>query len=443
MLERSEALAKQTFAQRPEHRAAILESLASAYRTLGDLKKALALLDEAAALTQGSNDTSLGAEIQCHRGWIVSRTDAPDVGRRIIDAALASPGIDLLTRSACTRYLAFIAQDMSDGASMLSHALEARALAQQSPSYSREVDASLVASIATAYELVGQIDKADAHYAAALTTLEDLGLDRSPNTLVIRSNRAIAITGTGNPRVALAQYDAILRVLKQDDPTGTPAPTFLANRAAVLEQLGRYEEALAQFQEALQVARDLNNDPWTAYSLVGLGEVSRKSGDIDAAKRYVQQLEQLGGGVASSGIAQTRLQRLRARLALSDGDHDRARNVARELIGDDTKRVSPESWLTAAEIELAAGDLDAAERYARSALEQSIARQSGMSHSNATGLSWLMLSHVKLRQNDADAARDALTNAVRHLENTVDGAHPALQDAAQLGERPADVKRKM
>jgi eukaryotic-like serine/threonine-protein kinase len=431
MLERSELLAKREFAAKPDHLAAVLDSLASAYRMMGEPAKALELLESADTLVAKSNDTTLQADVQCHRGWMLAIVRDKDSGSAVIENVLSRRLEDALPRANCLRYLAFISQDVDDGGTMLRYAQEAHATAQKSPSYTRELDASYQAIIAAAYELNGEIEKADQYYGNALAILEAVGAQRSPDTLVIRSNRAVAMSGAGNPLPALREYDAILEVLRADDPTGTPPPYIVGNRAAVLDAAGRIQEAQNQYAQSLQVARELKNERWLAYSLAGLAETARKQGDLTGAKDYLDQLAAMGESSMPPGSAAwTRYQRAVARNELAAGHVDKAKRVIRDLLSGDAK-ITPDTWLVAAEVEWAAGNAAEALAHAKRSLQEAEKRQSGMSHSNATGVAWFLIGRIQVSRAPADA-KQAWIEAEKHLSHTVDESHPALTEVRAL-----------
>jgi hypothetical protein len=123
---------------------------------------------------------------------------------------------------------------------------------------------------------------------------------------------------------------------------------------------------------------------------------------------------------------------LRVRLALAEGKIELGRETLNELIGTDSTNVSPDSWLCAAEVEMAAGNLDIALTHARMALQQAQQRQGGMAFSSATGSAWLMIGQLQRKQNDAANAHSAFANAVEQLSHTVDSTHPALLEATRL-----------
>ncbi len=60
------------------------------------------------------------------------------------------------------------------------------------------------------------------------------------------------------------------------------------------------------------------------------------------------------------------------------------------------------------------------------------AQQGGEPHSNRTGLAWLMLGRVLAKEGSTNEASNALRAAADHLSNTVDPAHPAVEQAQHL-----------
>ena len=85
-----------------------------------------------------------------------------------------------------------------------------------------------------------------------------------------------------------------------------------------------------------------------------------------------------------------------------------------------------------AELNLKQGRLAEAEADARKALSLAQDAQGGVTHSNRTGVSWLVLGRVLAMKGDSAGSRQAFRQALEHLSNTVDADHPMLLLARQL-----------
>lgn len=261
----------------------------------------------------------------------------------------------------------------------------------------------------------------------ALQSYASLGRARSPNTLSIRNNWAVATSNAGVPRRSLELYDETLRIAAERDPDSPPPGYVLVNRARTLSQLGRYREAVQVYDQALQLNVQQNNPLGAAFCLLGLAFIAIEQADIPSATqqlaRTAEVLRDMPPGAPAWGIHTL----LSGRLALLEGRPDEAqRAFDAVLAGKPSDSNSVDTLLGKAEAALLANDAAAAAAPARRALEIAQRMQGGLPYSNRTGHAWLMLGRVAQRLADAELTRQAFEAAVLHLTNTVDADHPAL-----------------
>lgn len=431
LLERSEAFAKQQFAKNPDHQASVLMIIAANYRTLGDLERARPLLLRALELTKNSNDDSLRAELTCEQAALISKLGQVEQAKQLVNEVLPNPGVALLTKADCLQKLAYMAQDANDAPHALQYAKEGLELTRQSRYKSPIHEAALLGSIAYAFNLNGDADSADRYYASSISKYEEIGRGHSPSALTVKNNWALVSNATGDPKRALELFDEVLAIATESDPSANPPAFMLANRAAMLEFLGRYADAQSAYERSLTVARNAGNIVVAAYSLVGLASLARERGDLAAADKLLEQTMamKLPDG-SPPAIAR---QITRGRIALSRGQFAAAHTGFDAAIAGHERLASASfAYIGRSETSFAENDFSAAAADASQALSIAQALQKGRPFSNRTGLAYLALGRALEKQGKQHEAREAFQNAQRHLENTVDPLHPAAVMARQF-----------
>jgi tetratricopeptide (TPR) repeat protein len=114
----------------------------------------------------------------------------------------------------------------------------------------------------------------------------------------------------GLVRLAKGENDAAVQLLKEataieetmDPPSGPPEPMKPANEllGEILLELDRSQEALAQFEMALQ------RMPNRTQSLLGAARSAAKVGNRTAARRYYGDLAKIWGSTALPGLQEAR-----------------------------------------------------------------------------------------------------------------------------------------
>lgn len=144
---------------------------------------------------------------------------------------------------------------------------------------------------------------------------------------------------SGNWDEALAQYEAALqKVTAQGD---FPRASTLMRAVGRLHfERGNYDLAAASFQNALTQAESGGDIAQTAASLNGLGVVEQFCGRVDAADAYYQQAGQLAQRVGDQRLSAMVLQNLGALAALQGDfesalDHDQNALAIFRALGDD------------------------------------------------------------------------------------------------------------
>jgi serine/threonine protein kinase len=434
MLARSEALVSSEYRNNPEHRAAVLGMLGMYYHTNGEDTRAEPLLRKALDAVRSSSDGDLRRRLTCDHAMAAAALGKVAESTRMLNAVIEDPQTSAQQSAECLEYLAFMAQDASDGAKALKYGNLALQRLHEVKHPSQVLEAGFLGSIGYAEHLNGRNGVAEQFYEKSLAQFAAAGQDRSPDAVSVRNNWAIVSDGAGTPRRSLELYEQALRIVAQNDPGAAPPPYLVGNRAHALEALGRYGDAAKGYAQCVALSVQAGSVSIHAFCLLGLESVAQESGNLAAAEDYLREAAAfITPSVPAGYPAVLALCVARGRIALARGSAQESRTeLEAALANGKSASVASAALLTRSELNLSDGKLAEAEADARQLLSIVREAQGGIPYSNRTGLAWLMLGRVLAKEGNAAGAREALQAAVIHLSNTVDADHPMLQQARQL-----------
>ena len=187
----------------------------------------------------------------------------------------------------------------------------------------------------------------------------------------------------------------------------------------VLFGLGRYQESLSHYQEALGIWRATvgENHPYTAYTIHNIGDIAMAEGDLASARqRYDQTLAILMATLGESHLRVGRLQANIGQVLLAEHRPEeaethfaRALEILEPVVGRDHVDHA-ESVYGLARVDLALERLDAAERR----LERVLAIREkfyGKDHNQVVHV-LTRLARLRLRQGQPERARELAERAV-------------------------------
>jgi len=305
---------------------------------------------------------------------------------------------------------------------------------QEVKNHSLEQEAIFVASVGYGEHLNGRNDIADRLYQHSLADFARAGRDRNADAVSVRNNWAIVSDGAGVPRRSIELYNETLAIFARNDPNAPPPPYLLGNRAKALRSLGRLSESIPVYQQCLQRAIETQEVNIQAFCLLGLESVAEDTGDLSGADRYLSQAMGLVGSSIPEGHPAALGARIaRARIDTARRDFADAHSVLDAVLTSVKSDAARSAALLArSELNLQSAALAGAETDAREALSLVQRAQGGVPYSNRTGLALLMLGRVLAREGRTADAHEVLGKAVLNLENTVDDAHPSLQQAREM-----------
>jgi tetratricopeptide (TPR) repeat protein len=432
MLARSEALVSAEFRGNREHRAAVLDMMGSYYRTIGDEKRAVRLLQDAFDTVKGSPDGDLRRKVTCDLALTLATLGKVSDARSMLISVIDDPQATPQQAAECLSYRSTVAELESDAESSVNYGKMALQRLRTAANPSAAIEAGILAAIGDGERLAGHSAVAEDYFRKSLEQYARAGRERGPDATVIRNNLAIVYDATGNPKHALELYDGILRNAAQTDPAALPPVVIVGNRARALELIGRYGESRDAYNRCIELSLKGELANMRLHCMTGLSWVSRELGDVRLADRYLREACELAKSIAP-GPELITLKIARGRIALANNQLSEARTNLDAAIADgNTVFYEMTALVARAELNLNEGRLTQAQTDARRALSLAQNAQGGVPYSNRTGLSWLVLGRVLAKEGDTAGSQQALRSAREHLSNTVDPDHPMLLLARQL-----------
>ena len=438
LLERSERLVEVEVKGNPEQHAFVLGMLAGAYNQTDDATRARDLLRRAVAIAATASDEALRDSLATRLAVTEGRLGATDAAIAALDAILARPRTAPEVRAEAHVHRAFLAEFTNDPAGALHHAREALRWYRASPRAPKRLEPIYLASVASAHHFNVQNDAAMRQFAAAIASYEALGLADSVGCVQHTGNWAHAEQELGDLPRALELYDRCVATHLRASPDTPLSPYVSANRAYVLVQMGRWEEAEAGYRDSLAVSRQ-RGLALVAYSIANLFvELDVEQGRLDDAEAALAAAQaDRPPSIPPQSPADSARLRAAAAIAAARGDTAAAIASATESIGDGT----PSAGVLIAYLERARnrerfGQFEGARADADAALAMAKLLQGSRPWSFRTGHAHLIRARLARAAGDAEGARREAQAALPHLEYNLDAAHPALAQARELARAP-------
>jgi serine/threonine-protein kinase len=435
MLERGEAMVARDTQLSNADRAELLHVLGSYYAELENAHRADELLRQARALVERDGDPSLKAQLACAHAIHLYLLNRRDEGARLLEQWGSAPGVDDETAANCLEKRAGVALNASQPQEAIQYANLALKRARAAPQPLVDIEAEVLGDIGFALHLSGRSDEAAKHYATAMTRLQELGMGHGHTARRMMSDWANASYGTGNFKRGLALLEEVAGLEERLNPGQIANPATLANHAFGLEQIGRYEAALAQYEQAAGAAERSGERLGQAYALVGQASALVQSGRGALARTRLAESAQLAGAtLPETHPISVRSRLVRAQIDAENGALDAATaqlTAVIELFRAQglSHSVVANAYRQRAELALRQADLARARSDVEQALELARHLQGSEPYSSYTGLALLTLARVEQKAGNAQRAQEALRGAAENLSNTLGAEHPSTVDA--------------
>lgn len=232
----------------PIERAAGASTLASWYNSYGNYTEADAVLSRAIAQLDAHTEPELTQMMRCQQGHAWSGLGRfADAEKRLLEVA-RDPLTEPASASYCYRILAIRTRNDNKGKEALAYAQ----LAQQrldSARGARPLDQALIiAEQAYAQGLLSRPDLADGLFAQAIEQFSKLGRGESHSAISLHNNRAIAWLNAGRPREAWPHLEKAAAIARRRSPKQTLPSYLIYNRVNALRSMGRSEAALNELE---------------------------------------------------------------------------------------------------------------------------------------------------------------------------------------------------
>jgi len=432
LVRRSEQIARDTGANDLRTRIFATDFLSSWYGANGLYRNAEMVLTSTIN-SLPLDDPRVGATLRCRRAKLWDELGDRDDAVAVLDDLIARASADDVTASRCLLDRASVAGSNADAPGALAFALEAQRRYERSGVVSVFDQANILTSIGGAYGILGDFAPAHERYAETLRLFETAGRGNSRAAANLHDDWATIYMNSGNPRRALEEIDLGWKILRELAPGAQDTDRRLARRARIFAMLGQYDDALAEFSHAAELAEPRGNVANLATIRIGEADVHIQQGqyaqaslDLDAAARALRLAR-----LAPTALISVRYRLTRAEWLAAHGDRDEAIAMFTNVLAayETQKCCRATRALTLSEralLELGT-DINAAEADAAAARSLAPLPEAD-SFSRYTGHAWYVTALVHEKRGNAREARDAFAQA-------------AVQYAGALGEEHADTER--
>ena len=438
LLERAERIVDRQQADTPENRTEMLIAIGSLYGSRDEEAKAREVLTRAFELSRGMSDPSIRAKAACSLAGEVAAGGDFERGETLIRDALAELGDApqyAVNRISCLLRGSYVADAEGDSQLSLERAVAAQRVMEASGQGSALLHLKVAMDVAEAYRMAGRNREAAVAFEKAFAELSALGRDETERAGTILNNWGLAVHILGHPLEAERLFRRAIAIGSADASERNVSPMLLNNLARVLSELARFPEARRYAERAYAEAKKAGDELVVSQALsVGFG-IAIEEHDSARASAI---LEELGPRwkrmMPPTHIATAVLPMYEAMLASERGDHARAvakadQAVALAEINDQGLDYLPTFLFRRARVDIRAGRFPQAEADARRALamERKATADEQGSYSGI-GRAYVVLGRA-LAGEGRPEARDAFTEALRHLEPALGADHPMTVEA--------------
>ncbi|MDZ7589311.1 MAG: protein kinase [Rubrivivax sp.] len=413
--------------------AMVLGMIGSSMQTLGNSAEAVRLTEKAVALIRGHDDPDLRDRVVLTHSLAIGWAGRYAEARAALQAIVARRGAALTRRTEAHHYLAILAGANNDPDAALLHAEQALSCLRAQKNGSRKFEASLLGSLGQACSLHGRMAEAERHYAAAFARMQALGHGATAHAVTLLNNWAVICERAGDARQSLELVERALDLAGSDGRS----PFLLVNRARAFENLGRIDDAVPVWHEALALAAELQAVPATIAAQLGLASMAVHQGKTGEGQARLQMALDAGLSATPPRHPQRISSHLiEGRVALADGKVGTAQTAFESALdAAPVQATAVMARLGLAEVAHAQGKPECMAQLARAAKAQALELQGGKPQSFRTALASATLARALHALGDAKAAQQEATEAVERLTASVDALHPAFAEARVLAAR--------
>jgi serine/threonine-protein kinase len=430
LIARSESMAAESGREDLRTRIFATDFLGNWYMANGFAGKAETLLTRTID-SLPSEEARKGSLLRCRRAGAWRQLGRDAAALQELTAEIARTADDPATQAQCLLERAWLADALHDAPAALEYSLAAQRQLKLAGTESVYDTAAVLQTIGNAHSLAHRSDKAQAFYRDALDVFERSGRPRSRAAASVHLSWAATAMDLGNPLRALEHTDTAIAIDRELAPGVQESEVITGNRARLLVQLGRFEEASAQFEAAAARAVERDNKASQAAIAVGradialaLGQFDRAHAQLDVAKDALNSPNLPAGHTVGARFLLSS-----ATLAAAEGRHNEAAAMFNDAIAayqrleccDGQRSLAlarrAEALAMSDRADEAAADATRAVEIARSA-------QGSEPYSTFTGSALRAVARVRERQGQQREAAAAYTLAAAHFANTLGTTSP-------------------
>jgi len=441
LIDRSESIATRSYVGNSSQQAAILEVLGNYHLSMGRPDRASMIFDKALSLAANNPDTILKARLFCLSAVAQFQTGHKELARQQMETGLAksyqAPDVEAM----CLEVRAYFKYEDNNLQLMLQDLELAQRELQRSGVNRPELAANLLSDMAGAHVDLGLTDDADKEYSRAIALLESMGRGETSTALQIQRNWSSAYEIVGNPLKALPHIDKAMESAYKRGGDATYVATTVVDRADVLHQLARNNEALIAYQQGLDNAHQHHDVLTEVHAKEGIIMALISLGRLNEAEAAIKGLgpmitEQLPNDREQS----QQLISAKALLATKRRQYEKAIDgFSQNIEFFSSKDARPWSLsrrlILRGQTYFAMRDYSSALSDAARAYDLAKVAQMELTSSQITGGAALLLAKIHAAQNQNVEARQWTSIAVTQLQGSIGADHPDTIEAKQLLDR--------
>jgi len=438
LLGSAEKLVDKRFGNDPAIEIELLVELGDIYNALEETDNATRTMRRAYDASLRLSDPSVRANAAC--GWARTVALSGDFAeaRRLIDSALAQttdePRFDDVV-AGCLVDKGYIATTEGDAEAAVANAGKAIERMRRDPAAFPGTRINATHLLALGYDMRGDTAGAEDAFTEAWRQLHRFGRDDSNEAATLLNNWALARSNTDILGAFDLQARAIAVMEKAGETAEAVPAAFRANYGRCLNRLGRYGEARSVYDRARAEARQHENVLTVGTTSLGLARACRSLGELPCAREALREAEPaLRSSLPAVHGFIAELSAERGLLAAATGDEEAARRLLTESVGiydKSTERYTShiEALLSLARLDVQAGRVEEADRWARRALDLAEKFRGRVARSAWVGLSQAALAEVDLARGSQAEAQRLFSESLAQMRPTLGDSHPAVLEA--------------
>jgi len=440
LLDKGRTLLETQYGSDPAFVAGILVNIAGRYMDLGRIDKELETLEQAERIARARNDNELLANVQCNTVDTEVRLGRKERAIARMDEArqalahVAHPRNGL--RVSCLYAESYLEWALGHLDTAIDRAQAALVLVERSGIENLNYT-MMLSTLSGLYADKGMLKEANDYNHRTRDSFDRTGRGGTMGRLITDHTESVHLLKFGEVKAAEALQRSVIERMRGKDVEKVMPPEFASHYGTILSILGRSDDAIGWLRFAVSRARSDHNELVEARSKVRLASALIRMSNATEAETLLDEASVVFASRFGDYRSQyTDTAHAHAELRLVQQRFDEARQEIESLLRDlGYQQQGPaakleQPLLTAAEICLQSGDLDAAESYARAALSAAQEIAPDAQRSADVGRAFALIGRARYARGDARGALDAFERARAPIANGLGDDHPLVREIA-------------